>query len=65
MTYDLRGYGARPLIRRLAHSHRHELTPDGQRLAVFFTKTYARIVHPPTRRVTATRSLQAIRRLTP
>jgi hypothetical protein len=47
MTYDLRGYGARPLIRRLAHSHRHELTSDGQRLAVFFTKTYARIVHPP------------------
>lgn len=43
MTYHLRRKG---LIRRLPRTQRYELTPDGCRLAVFFTKTYTRIVNP-------------------
>jgi len=31
---------------RLPRSHRYQLTADGRRLAVFFAKTYARIVTP-------------------
>jgi hypothetical protein len=46
MTYDLRRLRRKGLIRRLPHSQRYELTADGRRLAVFFTKTYSRIVNP-------------------
>jgi hypothetical protein len=46
MTYDLRRLRRKGLIRRLAHSQRYELTPDGRRLAVFLTKTHTRIVCP-------------------
>jgi hypothetical protein len=46
MTYDLRRLRRKGLIRRLPHSQRYELTPQGRRLAVFFTKTYTRIVCP-------------------
>ena len=46
MTYDLRRLRRKALIRRLPRSQRYELTPAGRRLAVFFTKTYARIVNP-------------------
>jgi hypothetical protein len=45
MTYDLRR------LRRWAHpadprTQRYQLTSEGRRLAVFFTKTYTRIVNP-------------------
>ena len=33
-------------LRRLPGTHRYELTADGRRLAVFFAKTYARVVTP-------------------
>jgi hypothetical protein len=46
MTYDLRRLRRKGLIRRVPRSHRYELTPDGRRLAIFFTKTHARIVCP-------------------
>lgn len=46
MTYDLRRLRRKGFIRRLPGSQRYELTADGRRLAVFFTKTYARIVCP-------------------
>jgi hypothetical protein len=46
MTYDLRRLRRKHLIERLPHSQRYTLTADGRRLAVFFTKTYARIVCP-------------------
>jgi hypothetical protein len=46
MTYDLRRLRRKGFIRRLPRSQRYELTPEGRRLAVFFTKTYARIVNP-------------------
>ena len=46
MTYDLRRLRRKGLIRRLPRTQRYEVTPDGRRLAVFFTKTYTRIVNP-------------------
>jgi hypothetical protein len=46
MTYDLRRLRRKGFIRRLPRSHRYELTREGRRLAVFFSKTHARIVCP-------------------
>jgi hypothetical protein len=45
-TYDLRRLVRNGLVRRVPHSHRYELTEEGRRLSVFFTKTYTRIVNP-------------------
>ena len=46
MTYDLRRLRRKGVIRRLPGTQRYALTADGRRLAVFFTKTYTRIVCP-------------------
>jgi hypothetical protein len=46
MTYDLRRLCRKGLLRRLPGSQRYQLTADGRRLAVFFTKTYTRIICP-------------------
>ena len=45
-TYDLRRVRRKGLIRRIPRSQRYELTAEGRRIAVFFTKTYTRIVNP-------------------
>jgi hypothetical protein len=46
MTYDLRRLRLHGLIRRIPKSHRYEVTPDGLRIALFFTRTYARLLRP-------------------
>ena len=46
MTYDLRRLRRKGLIARIPRTQRYELTGEGRRLAVFFTKTYTRIVNP-------------------
>jgi hypothetical protein len=46
MTYDLRRLRRKGFIQRIPRTHRYELTSEGRRLAVFFTKTYTRIVNP-------------------
>jgi hypothetical protein len=46
MTYDLRRLRRKGLIRRVPASQRYELTDYGRRIAVFFTKTYTRILNP-------------------
>ena len=46
MTYDLRRLRRKGLIRRTPGSQRYELTDHGRRTAIFFTKTYTRIVNP-------------------
>ena len=46
MTYDLRRLRRKRFIQRIPRTHRYELTSEGRRLAVFFTKTYTRIVNP-------------------
>ena len=46
MTYDLRRLRLNDLIRRIEHTHTYVLTPDGQRLAIFYTKVYNRLLRP-------------------
>ena len=46
MTYDLRRLRRNGLIRRAPGSQHYELTDHGRRIAVFFTKTYTRILNP-------------------
>jgi hypothetical protein len=46
MTYDLRRLRRKGLIRRVPGSQDYELTDYGRRIAVFFTKTYTRILNP-------------------
>jgi hypothetical protein len=46
MTYDLRRLRRKGLIRRAPGSQHYELTDHGRKIAVFFTKTYTRILNP-------------------
>jgi hypothetical protein len=46
MTYDLRRLRRKGFIQRIPRTHRYQLTREGRRLAVFFTKTYTRILNP-------------------
>ena len=42
----LRRSFAPAIIERIPHSHRYQLTPDGLRIALFFSRTYARLLRP-------------------
>jgi hypothetical protein len=46
MTYDLRRLRRKGLVQRQEHSHAYTLTPDGIRVAVFYTKVYKRVLSP-------------------
>jgi hypothetical protein len=46
MSYDLRRLRLKGLITRLPHSNTYVLTPDGQRLAIFYTKLHNRLLRP-------------------
>jgi hypothetical protein len=46
MTYDLRRLRRKGLIHRVPKTQRYELTEFGRMIAVFFTKTYVRILNP-------------------
>ena len=46
MTYDLRRLRLHDLIQRIPKSHRYEVTPTGLRIALFFSRTYARLLRP-------------------
>ncbi len=46
MTYDLRRLRLHGLIQRIPHSHRYEVTAVGLRVAMFFSRTYARLLRP-------------------
>jgi hypothetical protein len=46
MTYDLRRLRLKGLIQRIEHSNRYVLTPDGLRVAVFYTKLHHRLLGP-------------------
>ena len=45
-TYDLRRLKRKGLIAKRAHTNRYQLTSDGRRVAVLFTKTYGRVLTP-------------------
>jgi hypothetical protein len=46
MTYDLRRLRLHGIIERIPRSHRYQLTADGLRIALFFSRTYARLLRP-------------------
>jgi hypothetical protein len=46
MTYHLRRLRLHGLIERLPHRHRYHVTDRGLRIALFFTRTYARLLRP-------------------
>ena len=46
MSYDLRRLRLKGLITRLPHSNTYLLTPDGQRVAIFYTKIHNRLLRP-------------------
>jgi hypothetical protein len=46
MTYDLRRLRLKGLIRRLDSTNRYVLTPDGLRVALFYTKVHNRLLEP-------------------
>jgi hypothetical protein len=48
MSYDLRRLRMKGLIRRLPRSNTYVLTPDGQRVAIFYTKLHNRLLRPLT-----------------
>ena len=46
MTYDLRRLRLHGLIVRVPGTHTYTLTPEGQRVAVFYTKLHRRLLEP-------------------
>src|SRR3982750_3382925 len=46
MTYDLRRLRLHGIIQRVPRSHRYELTPSGLRIALFFSRSYTRLLRP-------------------
>jgi len=46
MTYDLRRLRLHGIIQRIPHSHRYQLSASGLRIALFFSRTYARLLRP-------------------
>ena len=46
VTYDLRRLRLHGLIKRIPRSHRYEVTQSGLRYALFFTRTYDRLLRP-------------------
>jgi hypothetical protein len=46
MSYDLRRLRLKGLITRLPHSNTYVLTPDGQRIAIFYSKLHNRLLRP-------------------
>ena len=46
MTYDLRRLRLHGLIERIPRSHRYHLTSLGRRVAILFSRVYARVLRP-------------------
>jgi predicted MarR family transcription regulator len=46
MTYDLARLRLNGLIERRPHTNTYVLTPDGQRVAIFYTKVHDRLLRP-------------------
>jgi hypothetical protein len=46
LTYDLRRLRLAGLIRRIEHTNRYVLTPDGLKVTIFCTKVHNRLLRP-------------------
>ncbi len=53
MTYDLSRLRLHGLIERIPKTQRYQLTEAGLRIALFFTRTYARLLRPKLAEITA------------
>jgi hypothetical protein len=51
LTYDLRRLRLHGVIERVAKTHRYRLTATGLRVALFFSRTYARLLRPNVARI--------------
>jgi hypothetical protein len=47
MSYDLARLRINALIQRREHTNTYDLTPEGQRVAVFYTKVHDRLLRSP------------------
>jgi hypothetical protein len=65
MTYDLRRLRLHGLIERVPRTHRYRPTAEGLRTALFFTRTYARLLRPGLSHVMAPGPLGDAPRATP
>jgi hypothetical protein len=65
MTYDLRRLRLHGLIERIPLTHRYRPTEEGLRIALFFTRTHARLVRPGLSHVLAPAPLGASRPSSP
>jgi hypothetical protein len=52
MTYDLRRLRLHGLIERIAKTHRYQLTDQGLNIAMFFNRTYVRLLRPALAEIT-------------
>ena len=52
MSYDLRRLRLHGLIERIPNSYRYQLTAQGLRVAMFFSRTYARLLRPALAEIT-------------
>lgn len=46
MTYDLRRLRLHGIIERIDATHRYRVTPHGLRIALFFSRTWTRLLRP-------------------
>jgi hypothetical protein len=46
MSYDLARFRLNGLIERREHTNTYDVTPDGQRVAIFYTKVHDRLLRP-------------------
>lgn len=51
LTYDLRRLRLHGIIERVSKTHRYRLTATGLRVALFFSRTYARLLRPNVARI--------------
>ena len=46
MTYDLRRLRLHQILERVEGTHRYRVTTDGLRIAIFFSRTWTRLLRP-------------------
>src|SRR5207245_544870 len=46
MTYDLRRLRLHGIVERIPHTHRFRITSGGLRIAIFLSRTWARLLRP-------------------
>lgn len=52
MSYDLRRLRLHGLIERLPKTNRYQLAAQGLKVAIFFSRTYARLLRPDLAQIT-------------